>query len=85
MENERLNRVIEAMVRTPTIMHRNVRREILEVALEAGCTGISLHHLMIMRLLKKEGSLHSREIGGAISISKAQMTHSINKLVSMDL
>ncbi|MDD5093828.1 MAG: MarR family transcriptional regulator [Dehalococcoidia bacterium] len=84
-ENRHLDRVIEAMVRTPPIIHRKLNQNILKVALEQVGGDIALHHLMIMRLLQTEGSLHSSEIGETIAISKAQMTHSINKLVSLDL
>jgi DNA-binding MarR family transcriptional regulator len=46
---------------------------------------IAPHHLMIMKELKESGTLHSSEIGGAISIAKPQMTHSIDKLIGLGM
>ena len=78
MENQRLDRVIESMIQIPPIMHRKLHRELFKVVLQQFGMDIAPHHLMIMKELKESGTLHSSEIGGAISIAKPQMTHSID-------
>lgn len=85
MENERLNRVIESMVRIPLIMHRKLHRELYKVVLQQFGTDIAPHHLMIMKELQESGTLYSSEIANAISIAKPQMTQSIDKLIGMGM
>lgn len=85
MENERLDGVIEAMVRIPPIVHRKLHRELLKAVLQQFGTDFALHHLMIMKELQESGTLHSSEIADAISIAKPQMTHSIDKLIGLGM
>jgi DNA-binding MarR family transcriptional regulator len=85
MENQRLDRVIESMIQIPPIMHRKLHRELFKVVLQQFGMDIAPHHLMIMKELKESGTLHSSEIGGAISIAKPQMTHSIDKLIGLGM
>ena len=85
MKKERLDAVIESMVRIPPIMHRKLYRELFRVVLQQFGTDIAPHHLMIMKLLQESGTLHSSEIGDAISIAKPQMTHSIDKLIGLGM
>jgi DNA-binding MarR family transcriptional regulator len=85
MENERLDRVIESMIRIPPIIHRKLHREFFKVMLQQFGIDIAPHHLMIMKELQESGTLHSSEIGDAISIAKPQMTHAIDKLISMGI
>ena len=85
MENKRLDRVIESMIRIPPIIHRKLHRELFKVVLQQFGTDIAPHHLMIMKELQESGTLHSSEIGDAISIAKPQMTQSIDKLIGMGM
>ena len=85
MENQRLDRVIESMIQIPPIMHRKLHRELFKVVLQQFGMDIAPHHLMIMKELKESGTLHSSEIGDAISIAKPQMTQSIDKLIGMGM
>jgi len=85
MGNKNLDQVIESMVRIPPIIHRKLHRELFKVVLQQFGTDIAPHHLMIMKELQESGTLHSSEIGDAISIAKPQVTHSIDKLIGMGL
>jgi len=85
MENERLDRVIEAMVRIPTIIHRKLHRSVLRVALEQFGTDITSHHLMIMKALQDSEMLHSSEIAEMVAIARPQMTHSIDRLIDLGM
>ncbi|UCB43132.1 MAG: MarR family transcriptional regulator, partial [Dehalococcoidales bacterium] len=46
---------------------------------------ISPAHFEIMRTLEEAGTLHVTEIGERLQIPKPQMTHLIDKLVSLDM
>jgi DNA-binding MarR family transcriptional regulator len=85
MENQRLNQVIEAMVRIPPIMHRKLHREFIKAVLQQFGADFAPHHLMIMKELQESGTLHSSEIAEAISVAKSQMTHSIDKLIGLGM
>ena len=80
-----MERVIESMIQIPPIVHRKLHRELFKVVLQQFGMDIAPHHLMIMKELKEWGTLHSSEIGGAISIAKPQMTQSIDKLIGMGM
>jgi len=85
MENKRLDHVIESMIRIPPIVHRKLHRELFKVVLQQFGIDIAPHHLMIMKELQESGTLHSSEIGDAISIARPQMTQSIDKLIEMGM
>lgn len=83
--NSSMERAVTAMLRIPPIVHRKILREIFSRAIHRTEFGIAQHHAMIMKMLQESGTLSSSEIGAITSISKAQMTQSIKKLVTMGL
>ncbi|MFC2058214.1 MarR family winged helix-turn-helix transcriptional regulator [Chloroflexota bacterium] len=85
MEYERLDRVVEAMVRIPPIVHRKLHRSVLRVALGQLGSDIAPHHLMIMKALQDSEMLHSSEIAEMVAMAKPQMTHSIDKLIQLGM
>jgi len=85
MGNKHLDQVIESMVRIPPIIHRKLHRELFKVVLQQFGADIAPHHLMIMKELQESGTLHSSEIGDAISIAKPQVTNSIDKLIELGI
>jgi DNA-binding MarR family transcriptional regulator len=85
VENERLKKVIEAMVRIPPIIHRKLDRELFRIALRQCGTEIGPHHLMIMKELQESGTLCTSEIGDVISVARPQMTQSIDKLIGIGM
>jgi DNA-binding MarR family transcriptional regulator len=82
MIGEVLGKVAVDLLSVPPLVFRLVRRKLVMKSddLEAD---IKLLHLEIMRVLQKEGTLHPAEIGDRLLVSKAQMTHLIDKLVDL--
>ena len=85
MKKERLDRVIDVMVRIPPIMHRKVHRTIFKATLDEMGREIAVHHLMIMKVLRESGVMHIKEISEITGIAKPQMTHSIDRLIDQGL
>ena len=85
MGNEQLDRVIEAMVRIPSITRRKIHQDVFRIVLEQVGPDIALHHIIIMKVLQESGKLHSSEIGDMTAIAKPQITHSIDNLVKKGL
>ena len=85
MSSHYLEQAIEEMVRIPPILHRKLHRDLFKVVLEEVGANIAPHYMMIMRLIQESGPLSSSEIGETLSISKSQMTHSIDKLITLGM
>ncbi len=85
MTDERLEKVIEEMVRIPPIMGRKLQRDLFKVVLKEVGADMAPHHMMIMKMLQESGPLSSSEIGEMLSIAKSQITHSVDKLVKLGL
>lgn len=85
MSTEHLDKAIEEMVRIPPILRRKLHRDLFRVALEEVGIDIAPHHMMIMRMIHESGPLSSSEIGETLSIAKSQMTHSIDRLIALDM
>ena len=85
MRKDSMDRAITAMLSIPPIVHRKILQEIFSKAIHQTEFGIAHHHAMIMKILQESGPLSSSEIVAMTSISKAQMTQSIKKLVGMGL
>ena len=85
MYSERLDEVTELLFRIPPLTHRKIHRDIFKVVFQRVGEDIAPHHMLIMKLLEEEGVLHISEIGDMTVISKSQMTHSIDKLIRLDM
>ena len=85
MADERLDKAIKEMVRIPPIVHRKLHRDLFRVVLEEVGADIAPHHMMIMKMIQESSLLSSSEIGGALSIAKSQMTHSVDKLIELGM
>jgi DNA-binding MarR family transcriptional regulator len=79
---EPLDRVIAAMVRIPAIMVRKLHREVIQPALEEVGMDFAPHHMAIMKALGDGGESHMSEVGDMMGIAKAQMTHSVDRLIA---
>jgi len=82
--SESLDRAIAATLRFYP-MTRKIQREILARGQQKAGVDIAYHHAVIMITLQEHGVLSSSELGGMICVSKAQMTHSTDKLADMGL
>ncbi len=85
MSNKRIDEVVELLLSIPPIMHRKMVRDVFKTALNQVEGEIAPHHLMLLRLLYESGPLNMTEIGEEIAVSKPQMTHSTDKLISLGM
>lgn len=85
MRSDVLEKVAVDLLSIPPLIFRGVRRKLLRTALVDTGVDISPLHFEIMKLLHEAGTLHVAEIGERLRISKAQMTHLIDKLVNLGI
>jgi DNA-binding MarR family transcriptional regulator len=83
MNSEILGRVADDLLSVPPLIFRIIRRRLVMTTREETDVDIKLLHLEIMRVLRDEGTRHPVEIGEKLLVSKAQMTHLIDKLVDL--
>jgi DNA-binding MarR family transcriptional regulator len=85
MKKDILDSIAEDMFTTPPLIGRSVRRKLLRTAMSRIQEDISPPHFEIMRTLEEAGTLHVTEIGEKLQIPKPQMTHLIDKLVTLEM
>ncbi|HEY32023.1 MAG TPA: MarR family transcriptional regulator [Dehalococcoidia bacterium] len=85
MKTEILDIIAEDLFTIPPLIGRSIRRKLLRTALAHIREDISPPHFEIMRTLDETGTLHVTEIGERLQIPKPQMTHLIDKLVSLEM
>ena len=85
MRKDILERTAADLLSVPPLIFRGVRRKLLKTALDSINVDISPLHFEIMRLVKKDGTLHITEIGERLQVARAQMTHLIDKLVEVEM
>ena len=85
MRDEYLREAIDLLHRLPRIMRSSLHREIFKPVLESISKDLSPHHLAIMKSLEEGGAMHIAEVGENMAISKAQMTHSIDRLMLLGM
>lgn len=71
--------IIDNLFRALPLIHR----KLLKVDLEG--TGISRLHMPVMGMLCESGALPVSEVGRRLFISKPQMTHLVDRLISLGL
>ncbi len=80
-----LDNIIEDLLSIPPLIDKNIRRKLLKKAITSLNEDISPLHFEIIKLLGEAGSLHISEIGERLQIARPQMTHLIDKLVTLDI
>ena len=85
MGNDILDSVTEDLFTIPPLIGRSIRRKLLKTALVNMHEDISPPHFEIMKTLEEAGTLHVTEIGERLQIPRPQMTHLIDKLVSLGI
>ena len=85
MKGEILDSIAEDLFTIPPLIGRSIRRKLLRTALAHIREDISPPHFEIMKTLDETGTLHVTEIGERLQIPRPQMTHLIDKLVSLDM
>ena len=77
--------VISDFLSIPPLMRRSINKKVLKSALAQIEDAISLPQYEIMKTLREGGMRHIAEIGERLSIPKPQMTHLIDRLVSLEI
>ena len=85
MRSDNIEETIDLLFRLPRTMRQSMERNIFAPPLKSVGEHLAPHHMAIMKLLDEEGTLCISEIGDMIKVAKAQMTHSIDKLTSLDM
>jgi DNA-binding MarR family transcriptional regulator len=85
MRNSVLDGVVKDLLSIPPFIRRSIQRKLFRTALARTGEDISLPHFEIMKTLEITGTLHIAEIGERLQIPKPQMTHLIDKLVSLEI
>jgi MarR family 2-MHQ and catechol resistance regulon transcriptional repressor len=84
MPNKLLEKVTMELISIPPLIHRSIRRKVTKNQGHEVEQDITRNHFLILILLEEKGTLHVAEICQELQISKAQMTHLIDKLVKLD-
>lgn len=79
MKNDNINVIVENLFRTLPFIHR----KLMKIDLTSVNKGLSHPHIIIMSMLDRSGSLPVSVIGTRMGISKPQMTHLVDKLISL--
>ncbi len=85
MGKNTMDNVISDFLSIPPLMRRSINKKVFKSAIAQIEDAISLPHYEIMKTLKEEGTRHIAEIGKRLSIPKPQMTHLIDRLVSLEI
>jgi DNA-binding MarR family transcriptional regulator len=85
MRNNVLDSVVKDLLSIPPLIFRSIRRKVFKTAFVRIGEDISLPHFEIMKTLEETGTLHIAEIGERLQIPKPQMTHLIERLVSLEI
>lgn len=85
MRQDDINNVLELLYHFPRLMHTKVHQVIFKPALQSIEANLAPHHMAILKVLDMEGRLTISAIGEMTNISKAQMTHSIDRLVELKM
>jgi len=85
MKPEILDNIAEDLFTLPPLIGRSIRRKLVRTAMAHIREDISPPHFEIIKTLEDAGTLHVTEIGERLQIPNPQMTHLIDKLVTLDM
>lgn len=83
MRSETMSQVARDLLSVPPLIFRLIRRKLMRVTLAESDLKCKPLHFEILKVLRDEGTMHVAEIGDKLLIAKAQMTHLIDKLVTL--
>ena len=76
-----IDRITNLLMDIPTVLCRNMNKKFVNTTLINFEKNLSQHHFMILRLLKNREQVYITEIVDELSITKSQMTATIDKLI----
>ncbi len=77
-------KITDLLMDIPTVLCRNMSQQFVSTVLKDIKCDFSQHYFMILKLLSEKGKLYVTEIVELLSITKPQMTASVDKLISLD-
>jgi len=85
MKSSYIEEIIEIMPSLPRILRLNLERDVFKSPLQSFHKGLAPHHMAIMKFVQIEGRPYVGDICEFSRISKAQMTNSIDKLITLGM
>lgn len=85
MRKDILDRIATDLLSVPPLIFRGIGRKLLKTALGSIDMDISPLQFGVMKLLKEAGTLHIAEIGERLQVSRAQMTHLVDRLEDLGI
>lgn len=78
------NNLTNLLMDIPTILCRNMNKQFVDTVLKELESDFSQHHFMVLKLLNENSQLYVTEIVKQLSITKPQMTATIDKLIRLN-
>lgn len=85
MKTRYIEEIIDLLPSLPRVLRLSMQRYVIKPPLKSFHKGLAEHHMVIMKFVQVEGRPHIGEISEFSKISKAQMTNSIDKLISLGM
>jgi len=85
MRNKDIEEATNLLLYLPRAMRTSLDREVFKPPLKLINQELAPHHMIILKVIQDTGDPTITEIAQEAMISKAQMTHSVDKLTSLDL
>lgn len=80
-----LDDIVNDLLLITPLIRRTIQKKLVRTAFAQIEADITLPHLEIIKTLRDYGTMHIAEIGEKLLIPKPQMTHLIDRLVSLDI
>ena len=84
-KDEFLDKISADLLSVSPLIHRGIRRKLVMTALAGANLPITPLQIEIIRLLAESGELPITRISEGLNITKAQMTHLIDRLCEMEM
>ncbi len=78
-----IDKITSLLMDIPTVLCRNMKIKFVNTTLVNFEKNLSQHHFMILRLLKISKQVYITEVVEQLSITKSQMTATIDKLINL--
>ena len=80
-----LDDIVNDLLSITPLIRRTIQRKLVRTAFAQIEADMSLPHIEIIKTLRDYGTMHIAEIGEKLLIPKPQMTHLIDRLVSLEI
>jgi len=85
MKKSNLDDIVNDLLSITPLIRRTIQRKLVRTAFAQIEKDMSLPHMEIIKTLRDYGTMHIAEIGEKLLIPKPQMTHLIDRLVSLEI